>query len=140
MFVSSENRQNYGLCHSIIQLRATDLEGWYLTPPGLYSGKRHLWHPGGALLFSDVYHVIDWMFHRLLLSPGISAFPFLSLTKNDYNTCKFIFENNIEGSGSKTLDKDVTEGRYHGRALKVWLCWILTMNDQLRGLVCYPGA
>lgn len=56
-------------------------------------------------------------FTKLLLSPGISAFPFLPL-KNDYNAGRFTFENNIEGSVSKNLDKDVTEGRHHSRILE----------------------
>lgn len=61
------------------------------------------------------------MFHELLLSPGMSVVQLLPLTKNDCNIRKFIFENNIGGGQPKSPDKEVTQGRSHGRALKVWL-------------------
>lgn len=73
------------------------------------------------LPLSDAEQELNWVVHKSLLSPGTSVFPLVPLTKNNYNICKFIFENNIEEGGSKTLDKDVTEGRCHGRVLNVWL-------------------
>lgn len=61
------------------------------------------------------------MLHSLLLPPGISVLPLLPLTESADDICKFIFENSIGGGESKNLNKDVAEGRHHGRALKAWL-------------------
>ena len=58
---------------------------------------------GGGTWFFWCYCVVDWMSHKLFFSLGMSAFPFLPLTENDFNTCKFM-NNNEHTAHSLTSD------------------------------------
>lgn len=56
---------------------------------------------GGWGCLSSLMLELNWVVHKLPLSPGISVVPLVSLTRNDENICKLIFENSMNGGGSE---------------------------------------